>query len=109
VESVIWLLALGATARICRFVNSDYLFRGVRVWAIKRWGPDHDVPYALNCAWCSSIWIAGAVFTVAYFYGHTAAYWIATSALTASWLYATIASWVDPSEGVLVANIEDET
>jgi hypothetical protein len=109
VELVTWLLALGATARVCRFVNADYLFRGVRVWAIKKWGPDHDVPYGLTCAWCASVWIAGAVFTIAYFYGHTAAYLITTSALTASWLYATIASWVDPSEGVIAATVEDET
>lgn len=100
---VVFLLAFGATARITRFVNADYLFRGVRAAAIRKWGPDHDVPYLLTCGWCASVWVAGAVFTVAYFYGHTAAYLIATGALTASWLYATLAGWLDPTEGQIAA------
>jgi hypothetical protein len=107
-----FLLALGATARIVRFVNADYLFRGVRAGAIKRWGPDHDIPYLLTCGWCASIWIAGAVYTVAWFYGHTPAYLIATGALSASWIYAVVAGWLDPTEGMwaraLTGEFDDE-
>lgn len=103
-----FLLALGATARLTRLITADYLTRGIRFWAVRRWGPDHDIPYLLTCAWCSGLWIAGAVCTIAWFYGHTAPYLIATSALTVSWLYATIAGWVDPTEGALVAALEEE-
>lgn len=103
-----FLLALGATARLTRFVNADFLSRGIRVAAIKKWGPDHDVPYGLGCAFCMSIWIGAGVYAAAYFYGHTAAYVITTGALTASWLYAVIAGWFDPVDGNLARALGDE-
>lgn len=91
----VFLLALGAVARITRFVNADYLFRWPRTWAIRKWGPDNDFAYLLACPWCASVWIAGGVFTLAYFAGHTGAFVIIAGALTASWLYAIAAQYVD--------------
>lgn len=94
----IFLLTLGAAARIVRFINSDYLARGVRAFFIRRLGPDHDIPYALTCAWCLSIWVAGGLFTVAWFYGGHPGFIIPAMALTASYLIGLAASNLDPAE-----------
>lgn len=95
---VVALLALGATARITRFFNKDYLARGVRIILIRRFGPDHDLPYLVTCPWCLSVWVAGGIFTTAWFYGEHAGFQIPALALTASWLYAIVAAYVDPIE-----------
>lgn len=90
-----FLLALGMTARLTRLINRDYITRQLRVWAINRFDEDHDIPYLLACAWCASVWIAGGVFTVAWFYGEHAGFQIPALALTASWLYATVATYTE--------------
>ena len=99
----VFLLTLGAVARVTRFVNADYLFRGVRDWAVMRTQdndgqlhPERDFPYLLTCPWCASIWIAGGAYTLAWFYGHTPAFTIVTAALSASYIYAVLVPLLDP-------------
>lgn len=87
-----FLLALGATARITKFVNEDVLFAPVRALAVRysRHSGDQDkgIAYLLRCPWCVSVWIAAGVFGTAELWGHTAGFRIAAGALTASYLYA---------------------
>lgn len=90
-----FLLALGATARITRFVTRDHLARHLRAWALRHWDEDHDIPTFVRCGWCVSVWAAAAVFTVAYFYGDTAAFQWITGALSASYLYGIVSSVLD--------------
>jgi hypothetical protein len=94
----VFLLALGATARITRFLNSDYLARHLRAGIIGRLGPDHDLAYGIACAWCASVWVGGAVFTVAWFYGEHAGFVIPAAALSASYLVGVAASVFDSEE-----------
>lgn len=94
----VFLLALGAVARLTRFFNKDYLARGLRIVLIRRFGPDHDLPYLVTCPWCLSVWVAGGVYTVAWFYGEHAGFLIPAAALSASYLYAIFAAYVDPIE-----------
>lgn len=91
----IFLLSLGAIARICRFVNDDYLARHLRAFVIRRFGPQHDVSYGIACPWCSSIWVAAAVLPVAWFYGEHPGFLIPAAALSASWLVGIAASLLD--------------
>lgn len=105
ISVAVFLLSLGATARITRFINRDYLFRHGREWALRitaakdgELNPDHDLPYLLTCPWCASIWVAGGTFTVGYFYGHCAAFWIVAAALTASYLHGVTSPVLDPPE-----------
>ncbi|MGW6376248.1 hypothetical protein ACWFRB_09315 [Rhodococcus sp. NPDC055112] len=94
----IFLLTLGATARVTRFFNSDYLARGIRALLIRRLGPDHDLAYGIACPWCLSIWVAGAAMTVAWFYGEHPGFIIPAAALTASYLVGLAASIFDSEE-----------
>lgn len=94
----IFLLALGATARITRLVTRDFITRHLRAYVIRRLGPDHDVPYLLTCPWCLSVWVAAGVMTVAWFYGGHPGFIIPAAALTASYLIGLAASILDTAE-----------
>lgn len=91
----LFLLTLGATARVTRLITDDYITRHARAWVIYRFGPNHDLTYLVGCPWCLSIWLAGPAFTGAYFYGHTAAWVIVCAALTASWVIGVAATFID--------------
>lgn len=104
ISLAVFLLALGATARITHFVNEDELVRPFRDWVLN-WGDsadeERDTPYLayfLTCPWCVSIWAAGAVTTLAYFYGEQPGFFIPAAALAISWLYGVLAPWVAPPE-----------
>lgn len=94
----IFLLALGATARITRLITSDYIARHARAWVIRRLGPDHDLAYLVTCPWCLSVWLAGGVMALAWFYGSHAGFIIPAAALTASYLIGIAASILDTAE-----------
>lgn len=90
-----FLLCLGASARLTRLVTDDYLTRHLRVWVIKRTGAKSDWSYLVTCAWCLGMWMCGAVFTVAYFYGDRPWFIWPAAALTASWVYGLAATYAD--------------
>ena len=94
----VFLITLGLVARVTRLVNRDYITRHFRAFVYRHTKPDSDLDYGISCPWCASIWIAGVLFTVAYFYGHTAAYVIVAAAFTASHLVGLTATWFDPTE-----------
>lgn len=96
ISVAVFLLSLGATARITRFIIRDYLFRHPRAWIIRRLGPDNDIAYAMTCTWCLSVWVGCGVFALAWFYGDTAAFQILSAGLTASFLIAAAAPLFDP-------------
>lgn len=94
----IFLLTLGASARLVRLVTDDYITRHVRAFFIRRYGPDNDLAYLLGCPWCVSIYICGGMFSAAWFWGWHPAYLIVTAALTASYLIGTVATLVGSAE-----------
>ncbi len=100
VSVAVFLLALGATARITRFINADVLAGPIRALALRiaRGDDDHWLPYLARCPWCASIWIAAATFTLTWYYAHTPAWWITTAALSASYLVGLLADVLDPSD-----------
>lgn len=94
----IFLLALGATARLTRLVTDDYVTRHLRAAVIRRFGPDHDLAYLVTCPWCISMYIGGVIMTIAWFVGEHAGFTIPAAALTASYLIGVAASILEPAE-----------
>jgi hypothetical protein len=97
VTLAVFLLTLGAVARITRFANSDELFRGVRERLAYLRGPDAFINQMLGCPWCLSIWVGAALAPAAWYLGDYAAYQIPAAALTMSYLYALVAAHLDDS------------
>lgn len=89
----VFLLALGATARLTRLISDDAILGRFRAWFITRYGPDHWTSYLLHCPWCLSPYVGAGVFTTAWFYGGTAWFVIVSAVLSASWLIGTVASF----------------
>ncbi|MGV9742869.1 hypothetical protein [Nocardia farcinica] len=90
-----FVLSLGAGARLTRLITDDYLLRHLRVFVIRRTGPDSDPSYLVTCAWCLGLWMCGLVFTLAYFHGTQPWFIWPAAALSASWLYGIAATHLD--------------
>lgn len=91
----VWLLTLGATLRTTRLITDDAIAGPPRAWIMRHYGPDHWTSYLLHCPWCISPYIGAALYTAAWYIGHTPAWLITTSVLTASWIIGITASWLD--------------
>ncbi|NJQ00216.1 DUF1360 domain-containing protein [Streptomyces sp. PLAI1-29] len=91
----VFLLALGAVARVTRFVNLDALAGPLRAWFIRRGGPESKLVTLVECPWCLSVWVAAAVVPLAFLYGHTLWFQIPATALTVSYLYGAAARFVE--------------
>ena len=89
------LLAVGAVARITRFLNSDTLFDPIRNRIDLRCGQDSYISYLLACAWCASIWVSALVTTAAFAFGDSAWFQAPAFALSASYLYGLLAQHLD--------------
>lgn len=94
----VFLLALGATARLTKLITDDYITRHIRAFFIRRLGPDHDLAYLLACPWCVSVYIAGGVYTTAYFFGEHPGFIIPAAVFTASYLVGVAATLLGAEE-----------
>lgn len=90
-----FLLALGAVARITRFVNADVLGGPLRAAVIRRFGPDSTPVEFVGCPWCVSVWVAAPVAVLAWLFGHTAGFVVPAAWLSLSYLYSIAAAWLD--------------
>ncbi|MET8947484.1 hypothetical protein ABZX30_29065 [Streptomyces sp. NPDC004542] len=81
-----FVLALGATCRITRFVVKDTLAAGFRIRVADRFGEDSKIAYLVTCSWCTSIWVAAGVAPLAYYLGASPWLQIPAAALTLSYL-----------------------
>lgn len=84
---VIVLISL-STYRLTRFVTRDAFppMAATRGWVIRRFGDEHWISYLIECSWCSSIWLSGAVTGVTVWSGvrvHVPVLvWLSASAIT---------------------------
>jgi hypothetical protein len=78
-----------------RLITDDAIAAPVRTWLRNRFGYRGRVAYLIGCPWCLSIWIAGAVVPVAYFYGHTTGFTIAGLIGLLSYAAGICATWLD--------------
>ncbi|WP_336048969.1 hypothetical protein [Streptomyces sp. CA2R101] len=92
---VAFLLSLGATCRITRFLTKDSLAAGFRSWVAGRFGDDSRPAYLVSCSWCSSIWVASAMAPLAHWTGGTTGFQITATALSLSYLAGLASRWLD--------------
>ncbi|MFC1410397.1 hypothetical protein ACEZCY_14140 [Streptacidiphilus sp. N1-12] len=90
-----FLLALGATLRITRFINADFLAGGLRAWVIRRFGNDSKVTYLSTCPWCLSIYTVVPVIAAAALLGNSLWFVLPAAALSISYLVGIAATWLD--------------
>ncbi|MEU9246764.1 hypothetical protein [Streptomyces sp. NPDC048385] len=90
-----FILALGSTCRITRFVVKDTLAAGFRIWVADHFGEDSKLAYLVTCSWCTSIWVAGGVTPLAYYLGGSLWIQIPAVALTLSYLSGVASLWLD--------------
>lgn len=94
-NSVVFLLALGSSCRVTRFITKDTLAAGFRSWVAGRFGDDSRPAYLVTCGWCTSIWVAAAVTGLAYGTGETLWFQATAMILTLSYLTGLASNWLD--------------
>lgn len=94
-STLVLLLTFGLVARVTRLITDDRVLGRVRAAIIRRFGPNHPIAYWVACPWCVSPYVAAALVTIAWHYGHTQAYLIAAAIGTASWITGAAATFVD--------------
>jgi hypothetical protein len=90
-----FLLSLGATCRITRFVTKDALAACFRSWVADRFGDDSKPSYLVSCSWCTSIWVAASMTILTQVTGQTVWLQIITTALSLSYLAGLASQWLD--------------
>ncbi|MGW4080315.1 hypothetical protein ACWELB_43750 [Streptomyces asiaticus] len=90
-----FLLALGTTCRITRFITKDTLAAGFRIWVADRFGDDSRPTYLVNCGWCTSTWVAAAIALYASLLYSTVWFHLPATALTLSYLAGVASRWLD--------------
>jgi uncharacterized protein DUF1360 len=94
-NTVVFLLTLGTTCRITRFITKDTLAAGFRSWVAARFGDDSKPAYLVTCSWCTSIWVSTAVVPSAYLAGGTLVFQAVALILTVSYLAGLASNWID--------------
>lgn len=69
------VLAIGATARVTRFLVHDTLARSLRSVWFRRVGDHTLAAELLRCDWCVGIWVALPVTVAAALFGDTPWFW----------------------------------
>ncbi len=88
-------LAIGAVARVTRFLVRDSLAAPIRNAYFRRVG-DHTLPaQLLRCDWCLAVWIALPVTVAAGLFGETPFFWGPALWLTISFVGAVASVWAD--------------
>lgn len=94
-DAVSFLLALGSTLRITRFLTKDTLAAPLRAQVIRRTGPDSRWTELSTCPWCLSIYVATATVCAAWWAGGSAWFQIPALVLTTSYLVGIAGRWID--------------
>lgn len=103
---LIVLLFVLAVARLTHLVTQDFIFDRPRAWLQRCCGT--SIAYLVQCPWCLSIWIGGALALAARWCWHTWPFQLAILALAAS--YAT--GYLEQTSGLVNAEhdaVEQQT
>lgn len=91
----LFLLALGATARLTRLINSDMITGRLRVAVYERFGEDSHAGVLVRCPWCASPYVAAAVLAAGWL-SHEAPWWTYAAAIASiSYVVAIASAWLD--------------
>lgn len=91
----LFVLALGATARITRLINADMITARLRLFVWERFGEDSHAGVLIRCPWCMSPYVAAVVLGAGWL-SHGAGWWLYLAAvLSISHVVALAAAWLD--------------
>ncbi|MGW0754052.1 hypothetical protein [Streptomyces sp. NPDC002587] len=90
-----FLLALGATCRMTRFLTKDTLAAAFRSRLADRFGDESLAAYLVSCGWCASVWLAAATTVYAFALAGTLWFQVPTTALSLSYLAGVASRWLD--------------
>lgn len=86
--AVLGLLGTLATARLTRLIIHDEITKPLRRQVLRRLDPEREfdlmVAYLLDCGWCMSIWVAGALAAGTWAFWSHFIWWLVLSAVVAS-------------------------
>ncbi|WP_033356042.1 hypothetical protein [Kitasatospora aureofaciens] len=94
-SSTMFLLALGATCRITRFLTKDTLAGGLRIWVADRFGEESKAAYLITCGWCSSVWVSAVAVGCGACLEGSPWFRIPATALSVSYLTGLASRWLD--------------
>lgn len=89
------VLAIGATARITRFLVRDTLAAPLRSAVAARAGDHSWIAALLRCDWCVGIWVAAPVTVAAALCGESAWFWGPALWLSVAFAAAVASVWAD--------------
>lgn len=95
VSLAVFLLAVGMTCRLTRFITKDTLAAGIRSWIAGRFGDESRAAYLVNCGWCTSIWASGVTVIYALLLSSSLWFQVPATALTLSYIAGVAGRWVD--------------
>lgn len=90
-----FLLALGLTVRVVRFLNSDALAQPLRDLVARRYGEASKAAYLLGCPWCASPYIAVPATLAAYYAGNHPVFVVLAAAASISYLVGLVSINLD--------------
>lgn len=86
--AVLGLLGTLATARLTRLIIHDEITKPLRRQVLRRLDPEREfdlmVAYLLDCGWCMSVWVAGALAGGTLVWWDSAVWWLVLSTMVAS-------------------------
>lgn len=85
------VLAVGAAARITRFVNADDLAGPIRNRWRAKFGDHTTAGGFISCPWCVGFWAAVPVVAAAGLFGDTPFFWGPAGVLTVSYVVGLLA------------------
>lgn len=91
----LFFLALFATARITRLINSDVITGWLRIVVYERFGEDSHPGTLVRCPWCLSPYVGALVLGAGWLSGE-AAWWTYLAAVASiSHVVALASAWLD--------------
>lgn len=91
----LFLLALGATARLTRLINDDVIAGRFRTWVWDRWGEDSHPGFLVRCPWCLSPYMGALVLGAGWASGEAWWWTFGAAVLSISHVVALAAQWLD--------------
>lgn len=83
-----------AAARLTRLVVTDTISAPLRVWVIRRWGPQSKPAALIRCPWCFGFWVnvvVAALGAAAWWSGHPWYFGLPAAALAGSYVTGYLA------------------
>lgn len=96
---LLWALAL---MRLTRLINADELTDPLRLWIMRRTGPESKWSYFVQCPWCVSMWLGFATAAFPVWLTGVSWWWLPLLALAGSHLTGLLAQLDDSDADIVI-------